>query len=150
MAPNTKGDATSERVLLARRYRVGRRLGKGGMGAVYEAQDTRLADHVVAIKENTNTGADAQEQFKREAVILARLQHPNLPKVTDYFVEPSGQQYLVMDYVPGEDLEHIIRHTGPLSEEEALHCMAQVLSAVHYLHTRSDPATGRKQPVVHR
>ena len=150
MAPNSKGDAASDRPLLARRYRVGRRLGKGGMGAVYEAQDTRLADHVVAIKENTNTAADAQEQFKREAVILARLQHPNLPKVTDYFVEPSGQQYLVMDYVPGEDLEHIIRHTGPLGEVEALHCMAQVLSSVHYLHTRSDPATGRKQPVVHR
>jgi eukaryotic-like serine/threonine-protein kinase len=150
MAPNTKGDAASERGLLARRYRAGRRLGKGGMGAVYEAQDTRLADHVVAIKENSNTAADAQEQFKREAVILARLQHPNLPKVTDYFVEPSGQQYLVMDYVPGEDLEHIIRRNGPLGEEEALHCMAQVLSAVHYLHTRSDPATGHKQPVVHR
>jgi serine/threonine protein kinase len=142
--------SAGSRMLLAGRYRLGRRLGKGGMGAVYEAQDTRLANHIVAIKENTNTAADAQEQFQREAVILSRLQHPSLTKVTDYFIEPTGKQYLVMDYVPGEDLEHIIRRDGALSEDEALRCMAQILGAIHYLHTRRDPVSGRQQPVVHR
>ncbi|MBK8050711.1 MAG: protein kinase [Anaerolineales bacterium] len=139
-----------ESTLFAGRYRLQRKLGKGGMGAVYECEDTRLSGHLVALKENTNVGEDAQEQFKREALILSRLSHPNLPKVTDYFLEPSGQQYLVMDYVPGEDMDHIIRREGALSEPEARRCLEQVLEAVHYLHTWHDPHTGRLQPVIHR
>ena len=95
--------ATGE--ILQERYRIERLLGQGGMGAVYLAGDLRLDETPCAVKENGDTSPEAQRQFKAEAVILARLSHPNLPRVTDHFVLPSGRQYLVMDYVEGEDLE---------------------------------------------
>ena len=136
--------------LLHNRYRILKPLGQGGMGAVYLAEDTHLAGRKVAIKENLNTSPDAQRQFQREATILARLRHPNLPTVTDYFIEPSGQQYLVMEYVRGEDLNQRLRTRGAMSEEEAVNCTAQLLSAVHYMHTWQDPDTGQDRAVIHR
>ncbi|MCB0047834.1 MAG: serine/threonine protein kinase [Caldilineaceae bacterium] len=136
--------------LLHNRYRILKPLGQGGMGAVYLADDTTLPGRKVAIKENLNTSPDAQRQFQREATILARLRHPNLPTVTDYFIEPSGQQYLVMEYVRGEDLNQRLRTQGAMSEEEAVNCTAQLLSAVHYMHTWQDPDTGQGRAVIHR
>jgi serine/threonine-protein kinase len=67
------------------RYRVRSKLGQGGMGAVYLADDLRLPGRQVAVKENLAPTGESQQQFKREAVALARLRHPNLPQVTDYF-----------------------------------------------------------------
>ncbi|MBK8050709.1 MAG: serine/threonine protein kinase [Anaerolineales bacterium] len=139
--------------LLAQRYRVIRELGAGGMGRILLAEDTSLSiqsePHLVAVKENTNVSHDAQEQFRREARILARLAHPNLPKVTHHFVEPTGKQYLVMDYIRGDDVQQLLRK-GPLTEQESLACMAQILDALSYLHNWQDPDTGRRQPVIHR
>src|ERR1043166_9372080 len=92
------------------RYRVLRRIGKGGMGAVYEAVDTRL-HNTVAVKRLSLPGADADRAFEREAQLLAGLRHPVLPVVIDYFAEsperePSDdRQYLVMQYIEGEDLD---------------------------------------------
>src|ERR1041384_298518 len=74
------------------RYRIEQVLGQGGMGTVYLAADRNLPGRLVAIKENTDASQSAQEQFQREAVMLARLTHPNLPRVTDHFIEPSGLQ----------------------------------------------------------
>ncbi|HIC88762.1 MAG TPA: hypothetical protein EYP04_05110, partial [Anaerolineae bacterium] len=104
----------------------------------------------VAVKENFDPSRSAQEQFKREAVILARLKHPNLPQVTDHFIEPSGRQYLVMDYIEGEDLDQILAQRGPLPEAEVLGWMDQVLDALEYMHTWVDPTTGKPTPVIHR
>src|SRR6185436_9744416 len=82
------------------RYRVLRRLGKGGMGAVYEATDLRLGANV-AIKEAFSTDARLRKQFEHEARLLAQLNHPALPRVTDYFSE-GARVFLVMQFIAGE------------------------------------------------
>jgi len=129
--------------LLQGRYRVTRVLGCGGMGAVYYTLDTRLGNRPVAVKENLDTSPQAQAQFQREALILAQLRHPNLPAVSDHFVESGGRQYLVMDYVEGESLETMVQRQGPLPETQVLAWIGQVLNALDYLHSQSPP-------VIHR
>ena len=136
--------------ILHNRYKIVRLLGQGGMGAVYLAEDQNLPGRLVAVKENFDPSRSAQEQFKREAVMLARLKHPNLPQVTDHFIEPSGRQYLVMDYVEGEDLDQILVQRGPLPETEVLGWMEQVLDALEYMHTWVDRSTGQTTPIIHR
>ena len=88
--------------ILKDRYRIVKLLGQGGFGAVYRAWDTVL-ERPCAIKENLDSRPHAERQFQREAKILARLNHPNLPDVKDYFVIEGQGQYLVMDFVEGED-----------------------------------------------
>lgn len=130
--------------VLQGRYRIIKVLGCGGMGAVYYAEDLRLSNRPVAVKENFDTSPEAATQFRIEAELLATLRHPNLPQVFDYFIEPkTGKQYLVMDYIAGEDLEDIVEKRGPLNERNALKIMLQVFDAVDYLH-RQNP------PVIHR
>ena len=121
--------------LLEQRYRIEMLLGQGGMGAVYGAIDLRF-NTPVAIKENLEVTADSQRQFSREAALLHQLRHPNLPRVTDYFFIPDHGQYLVMDYVEGEDLKQQLEGQGPLPEPQALHWIDQVLDALDYLHRR--------------
>lgn len=122
LAPNT---------ILQNRYQVLRSLGVGGMGAVYQANDLRL-NQIVALKENS--GGDPR-QFQQEASLLANLRHPNLPRVIDHFVE-SNAQYLVMDYIEGEDVQAQIDRAGALSEAQVLAWFNQILDAVAYLHNR--------------
>ena len=86
-------------LLLQNRYQIIRPIGQSGMGAVYEAVDQRLA-HTVALKQITR-GDPAL--FAQEAQLLARLRHPSLPKVTDHFIDESGQ-FLVMEFIEGDDL----------------------------------------------
>jgi serine/threonine protein kinase len=142
--------------ILRRRYEVLELVGQGGMGAVYKAADRRLEGRVCALKEVLPTLADSalseeeldqmSEQFRIEASILSRLDHPNLPKVSDYF-STSGREYLVMDFVEGRDLHEIVREQqksgGLLSEQQVLSWAGQLLDALEYLHEQ-DP------PVVHR
>ena len=87
--------------ILVFRYRVTRVLGCGGMGAVYLADDVRILGRQVAVKENLTTSPQAQAQFQAEVGLMAALRHPNLPVVSDQFTEPTGRQYMVMDYVGG-------------------------------------------------
>jgi predicted Ser/Thr protein kinase len=131
--------------MLQKRYQIVGLLGCGGMGAVYLAQDQRLGPKKVAVKENFDTSQQAQQQFQFEAHILANLDHPNLPKVTDHFIEPSGRQYLVMEYVEGEDLESMRqRHPqGQLPRKQVLVWADALLDALTYLHTQPNP-------VIHR
>ena len=129
--------------VLQGRYRVIRLLGKGGMGAVYQAQDTRLGNRPVAVKENFDASTEAQAQFQLEATTLATLNHLNLPRVTDHFIEPSGKQYLVMDFVEGQDLQEMLDQQGRLSEAQALPWIEQVCDALEYLH-------GQNPPIIHR
>src|SRR5512146_533233 len=89
--------------LLHNRYRIEVVIAEGGMGAIYRATDESLGVSV-AVKENLFTTEESTRQFRREATILAGLRHPNLPRVTDHFVIPDQGQYLVMDYIEGEDL----------------------------------------------
>jgi len=128
--------------LLNNRYRIVEILGQGGMGSIYRAVDENLGVDV-AVKENLFTTEEYARQFRREAVILANLRHPNLPRVTDHFViEPQGQ-YLVMDYVEGEDLRERMERDGTFSDADVVILGAAVCDALSYLHSR--------QPqIVHR
>ena len=129
-------------VLHNNRYRIVRLLGQGGMGAVYRAWDTIL-EIPVAIKENLDTSPEAQRQFTGEARILARLAHPSLPRVIDTFFAPGQGQYLVMDFVDGEDLQSMLDRLGALPEPAVLAWMADVCNALAYLH-------GQLAPIIHR
>ncbi len=123
------------------------------MGSIYQAEDLRLPGRLCAIKEvQPEPGASAEvrhqaeQQFLQEASILARLDHPNLPKVSDFF-QHDDRVYLVMDYVPGKDLRQLILDTWargePLAEQQVLNWAEQIVDALDYLHTH-DP------PVLHR
>lgn len=122
--------------ILKDRYRVVEILGQGGMGAVYRAVDQNLGLEV-ALKENLFTTEEYARQFRREAVILAALRHPNLTRVTDHFVIEGQGQYLVMDYIEGEDLRQRMDRVGVIAEEEAVIIGAAVCDALNYLHTRT-------------
>jgi serine/threonine protein kinase len=128
--------------LLHKRYRIVEILGQGGMGSVYRAVDENLGVDV-AVKENLFTTDEYARQFRLEAVILANLRHPNLPRVTDHFVIGDQGQYLVMDYIEGEDLRQRMERMGNITEDEAVLIGAALCDALAYLHTR-------KPPILHR
>ena len=143
----------NEGEVLHGRYKVRERIGQGGAGSIYLADDLRLEGRQCALKEveydralSENLLEEARQQFFREATILARLDHPNLPKVSDFF--SSGlRDYLVMDYVPGKDLRAMVldarREKRFLPEQEVLGWAHQLANALDYLHTQQ-PA------IVHR
>ena len=132
--------------LLQNRYRIISLLGQGGMGAVYRAWDVRLKVSVALKEMVPQPGLDAQElkqlrqQFEHEAVTLARMNHPNLVRVTDFF-EESDNAYLVMDFVEGESLADRIAREGPQPETQVLAWARQLLGALDYCHN---------QDVLHR
>jgi serine/threonine protein kinase len=123
------------------RYRVEKQLGKGGMGAVYLALDTVLQTKV-AVKINQNPRQEGRDQFLQEARLLAGLRHPNLPRVIDYFVIEDSQ-YLVMDFIPGDDLGTIVKREGKQEVDKVLYWAKQLGKALNYLHTQ-------EPPVIHR
>ena len=125
------------------RYRIIDLLGQGGFGAVYRAWDASL-NIECALKENLDTSSAAQRQFTREASLLASLRHPNLPRVTDYFFLADQGQYLVMDFIEGQDLqEKLDRRSGALPVPQVLTWIEQVCDALSYLHAQ-EPA------IIHR
>jgi len=139
--------------VLRNRYKIRERIGQGGMGNIYLADDQRLEGRQCALKEveydrNTpkNLLEEARDQFLREATVLARLDHPNLPKVSDFF-SISQRDYLVMDFVPGKDLRTIIQETRQrnsfLPEEEVLDWANQLMNALMYLHKQIPPLVHR-------
>jgi serine/threonine-protein kinase len=139
--------------LLRERYRIVGIVGQGGMGSIYRAEDARLVGRICAVKEvqidPIGTAAhqkQAREQFHREASILARLDHPNLPKVSDFFTE-QDRDFLVMDFVPGQDLSQLVEEVKSghrfLPQDQVLGWATQLCDALSYLHSQ-DP------PVVHR
>ncbi len=137
--------------VLRSRYKIVELVGQGGMGAVYRAEDLRLEGRQCAVKEvqleaDADFAAQSRTQFHREASVLARLDHPNLPKVSDYFSE-AGRDYLVMDFVAGRNLKEIMdeaRRQGRFLEEKQVRTWAdQLCDALEYLHSQ-DP------PILHR
>jgi len=121
--------------LLESRYRVTRVLGCGGMGAVYLAEDARIPGRQVAVKENLDPRAQAQ--FQAEVGVMTHLNHPGLPTISDQFVGPAGRQYLVMDFIAGENLEELVMRRGPLPEPEVIALVTQLLDTLDYLHGNS-------------
>ncbi|HEY42502.1 MAG TPA: serine/threonine protein kinase [Anaerolineae bacterium] len=139
--------------ILKDRYIIRRIIGRGGMGSIYLGEDNRLPGRLCALKEvqqdeslSEETREQGREQFYREASVLARLDHPTLPKVSDFFSE-GGRDYLVMDYVPGEDLKLLMdraRRDGTfLAQEDILTWASQLADALEYLHNQPSP-------VIHR
>jgi serine/threonine-protein kinase len=139
--------------ILRDRYKIREQIGQGGTGSIYLAEDTRLEGRLCALKEVEHNQAlpkqvfeQAREQFFREASVLARLDHPNLPKVSDFFSD-GPRDYLVMDYVPGKDLRERMqearRNKMFLSENEVLRWAVQLADALNYLHSQ-DPS------IIHR
>jgi serine/threonine-protein kinase len=139
--------------VLRGRYQIREQIGQGGMGSIYLSDDLRLSGRLCAVKEvrydrnlPDKVLKQAREQFFREATVLARMDHPNLPKVSDFF--SSGQRdYLVMDFVPGEDLRTLMldarRHKTFLVEKDVLDWANQLADALSFLHSQ-EPS------IVHR
>lgn len=140
-------------ITLRDRYVILETVGRGGMGSIYLAEDGRLPGRRCAVKEvdydpelPPRLRDESREQFYREASVLARLDHPNLPKVSDYFSE-AGRDYLVMDFVPGDDLKSLMdearRSHRFLDTGLIVGWGLQLLDALDYMH-HQDP------PVIHR
>ena len=128
--------------VLQERYRIVRQLGRGGMGAVYEALDQRLGI-TVALKETLSAEVPMRRQFEREARLLAGMQHPALPRVSDHFVE-GNRAFLVMEFIGGVDLARIIsQQPGPFPRDQVIAWADQLLDALIYLHSRD-------RQVIHR
>ena len=128
--------------LIQGRYQVVQMVGRGGMGAVYQARDLRL-NTVVALKQTLLSGAQVDQAFEREAQLLAGLRHPSLPKVMDHFIDPAGQ-FLVMEFIEGDDLGALVeRAPGGLPTARVMAWADQLLRVLEYLH-------GRRPPVIHR
>ena len=132
--------------LLRQRYSIIGIVGKGGFGAVYKARDTNAANRLVAVKEMSRNGLTAQEiaeatsTFKREALMLADLAHPHLPRIYDHFTN-DGRWYLVMDFIEGETLEeHLLNMPGGyLPLKDGLEVAIQLCAVLEYLHSRQPP-----------
>jgi tetratricopeptide (TPR) repeat protein/predicted Ser/Thr protein kinase len=128
--------------ILRDRYRVVQHLSKGGMGAVYQAIDENL-NCVVAVKEAFALSKDHLRAFKREAQLLANLNHPALPKVTDHFVEGDGE-FLVMQFIPGHDFAELMAiRERPFAVNQVLEWADTLLDALQELHTH-------KPAIIHR
>ncbi len=132
--------------VLASRYKVVGKLGKGGMGAVYQVFDTRLTGKQWAMKELSDAAIlDPQERqhtieaFKHEATLLASLNHLNLTRVVDYFQE-NNKYYLVMDLVEGNTLEELLlARTTPFPESTVIGWALQLCEVLEYLHNQNPP-----------
>ena len=139
--------------VLRERYCVRRIIGQGGMGCIYLAEDTRLEGRLCALKEVQHDSTmpedmlqQAREQFLREATVLARLDHPNLPKVSDFF-SMGERDYLVMDYVPGKDLRTLMAEAQQkntfLPEREVLSWAVQLADTLMFMHSQNPPILHR-------
>lgn len=128
--------------VLQQRYRIDKQIGQGGMGAVYVATDERFGS-TVAIKETLCMDDSYRKALEREARLLNSLKHVALPRVSDHFIEENGQ-FLVMEFIPGDDLSEILEKQGrPFPFERVKKWAEQLLDALEFLHTQS-------LPVIHR
>ncbi len=123
-------------VVLDGSYRIERLLGEGGMGAVYHATQLRL-DKPVAVKvmaRELSAAPEALARFHREALVTSNLGHPNIVQVFDFSTTSTGEPFLVMEFLDGEDLEHRLRREGRLSPPAMLHIIRQVAAALMATH----------------
>jgi serine/threonine protein kinase len=143
---NTASLSAPSPPLLKQRYRIVSLAGQGGMGAVYKATDIELGNRLLAVKEMSQRGLNVREKaeavkgFKREALMLAGLQHAHLPRIYDHFLE-NGHWYLVMDFIAGETLENYLRRMpgNRLPFDEVLNYGIQLCTVLDYLHAQQPP-----------
>ncbi|HEU4710449.1 MAG TPA: protein kinase [Pyrinomonadaceae bacterium] len=134
--------------VLNHRYEIVRRIGGGGMGAVYLAKDRNLGDAPRAVKEMVESHLDPTQHekaigdFKRESLLLTSLEHPSIPTIYDYFYDDARSRfYLVMKYISGGDLASRMRAAvgGRLDEKTVTDWGMQVADVLDYLHSRPKP-----------
>lgn len=135
------------RVLQGGRFTVVRQLAFGGLSAIYLAQHKNkelvvLKEAVVPASADQQSRLKAVELFDREAKFLIKLSNPNIAKVSDYFAE-EGRNYLVLEYIRGQDLRQLVKQNGPQSELEVVKWSIQVVGILQYLHTQ-------RPPIIHR
>jgi len=125
------------------RYLIVKKIGQGGMGAVYQVTDTQNGHQLLALKEMSDSAVDPAErpqmvaQFEQEARLLQRLNHPNLPYVTDKF-SVGDRHYLVMEYINGRTLHEMLAHTQrPFDEPLVVHWANQLCDVLGYLHSQT-------------
>lgn len=129
--------------ILQDRYRIEKQIGQGGMGSVYLATDERF-NNTVAIKETLFTEENYVKAFQREARLLNSLKHTALPKVSDHFCIEGDGQYIVMEYIGGDDLFEMMEQSGEAFPiKDVLIWAEQLLDALEYLH-------GQENPIIHR
>jgi serine/threonine-protein kinase len=131
-------------VKIANRYELESRLGFGGMSTIHLALDTRLERHVVVklLADHLASDATFVQRFRREAMAAARLVHPNIVQVFDSGLDaPTGQHYIVMEYIEGQSCAEIVRDQAPLALDEAVGIVAQACEGLDYAH---------RNGVVHR
>ena len=118
------------------KYRVDRALGRGGMGAVFRARDMRLDRDVAlkVVKADLLSNPDARSRFRREAQVVAKLQHPSIVSIFDYGSLPDGGAFLVMEFVHGRDLRAALREHGPYAAQEVVRLMQSVCAAIDAAH----------------
>jgi serine/threonine-protein kinase len=154
--PNGQGSAEAltgrlpANTLLAGRYLILKKIGQGGMGAVYLVHDERLPGKMWAVKEMSESSATSPAErqgiikdFQREAQLLASLNHPHIPKVIDSFND-RGRYYLVMEYVKGPTWRHLLNNRSePFSEQEVRDLTSQLCDVLSYIH-------GHQPPIIFR
>src|SRR6187549_2603680 len=119
-------------------YKITRMIGQGGMGAVYEGVQLRL-ERRVAVKlmaRELSANPEAIARFRREAEVTSQLGHPHIVQVFDFGEAPTGEPYLVMEFLEGEDLEKRIQRVGRLPLTAAAHVIRQVASALSATHAK--------------
>ena len=136
-----------DKVLHGGRLKVVRQLAFGGLSAIYLAQRDNhdmvvLKEAVVPASADPDTRRKAEEHFDREAKLLVNLDHPQIAKVYDHFVD-DGRNYLMLEYINGQDLRQYVKQNGPQSEEQVLDWARQIADILNYLH-------GQDPPIIHR
>jgi len=124
-------------------YEIQSIIGQGGVGIVYRARH-KLMDRIVAIKmlqSQMASDSTSVKRFQHEAKAASRLDHPNVIKVSDFGITPTGQPYIVMDYLHGTSLADVIKKSGQVSVERAIHIISQACDALDHAH---------KQGLIHR
>ena len=138
---------------LKERYKIVAKIGQGGMGAVFLAEDERLGNRRVAIKVihlNQQLNQTTSRQLTHEAQLLARLDHPSLPHISDFFTAeeiPTQPVAFVMEYIPGQDLSEIVKEARRkrrlLPETQVLSWAEALCDTLTYLHLQEPPILHR-------
>ena len=131
------------------RYKFCQPLGQGGMGTVYLAEDRSNGNRQCVIKQLTDKYSDPAEHaeavrlFQREAAILRNLSHPGIVCIFDSYASEDGRYFLVMDYVPGRNLEVMVNTGGPFNSEMAVQIGIQCCEVLEYIHSQNPPVIYR-------
>ena len=131
---NPSGDLIGQ--VIADRYHVTKKLGEGGMGAVYLAEHVKMGrkSAIKVMSASMSQDADAVSRFNREANNASRIQHPNICAIYDFGETPDGLMYLAMEFIEGHSLNEILKKSGPMTLQRATHILRQTAEALHVAH----------------